>query len=98
MQMVFLFLWVQELFDLFIAKISVIGRSIAVVYTPDDDLEHAYQLLYHSLGLNSGFPVRDVAFSPETQGMVATAIPYTPQNTIWAILILICFQAHLART
>ncbi|MGZ4009204.1 MAG: hypothetical protein ACXVJV_18715, partial [Mucilaginibacter sp.] len=61
------------------------GRSIAVVYTPDDNLEHAYQLLYPSLGLNSGFPVRDVSFSPQTQGKVATAMPYTPQNTIWAI-------------
>jgi hypothetical protein len=61
------------------------GRSIAAVYTPDDDLEHAFQLIHPVQGQNSGYPIRDVTFSPATQGHVGPGLSNTPLNTIWAV-------------
>ncbi|QQE89508.1 hypothetical protein [Azotobacter chroococcum] len=57
------------------------GRSIAAFYTPDDGLEHAIQIVEPAPGQNSGFPIMDVTFSPETQGHIAPAAAFTPLNT-----------------
>lgn len=66
------------------------GRSIAAFYSPDDDLEHAIQVIEPTFGLNSGFPLRDVTFSPATQGHAGPGLPYTPKNTLRMVGALYC--------
>lgn len=73
-----------------IIKTICMGRSIAVVYTPDDNLEHAYQLIQPSQNIYSGYPIRDVSFSPATQGKVGIGMPYTSLNTIWVVAAAYC--------
>lgn len=55
------------------------GRQLAVFYTPDDDTEHAL-LAVDPNGINSGYFINDITFSPADQGHLAPG-SYTPHNS-----------------